>query len=118
MNLIRSSFTKIAKHRTFEYEQRYSKKEEKLPLEERIQFEKGAILKRKNTLASKRGKLFSHKDKMTPQRKMAIYILFSSMMGTVYFLYKNMDKGWTYTVFFLSLLLLLLIALIRINNQR
>ena len=101
----------------FNYEPRYLK-DEKLPLEERIKFEKGAMLKKSNTLHKFKKPIFSHKEKLTKTRKRTLMFLLLAQMGVIYLIITNMHKGWSYIVFPMILLLGLLILFIRTNNQR
>lgn len=117
MKIFSSKFARVPQHQKFNYEPRYLKNE-KLPLEERIRFEKGALLKNSNTLHKHKRTIFSHKDKLTKSRKRTLMFLLLAQMGVIYFIVTNMHKGWSYTVFPMIFLLGLLILFIRTNNQR
>jgi hypothetical protein len=117
MKIFSSRFARLPKHQTFSYEPRYSNEEEK-PLDERIKFEKGALIQRSNTLAKHRAPIFSHKEKLSAPRKWNLLFLMAAQMGVATYLFKNMERGWAHIIFPLIMLLVLLILFIRVNNQR
>jgi hypothetical protein len=117
MKIFSSKFARLPKHQTFSYEPRYAREEEK-PLEERIKFQKGALLQRSNTLAKHRTPIFSHKEKLSVSRKWNLLLLMGGQMAVAYYLFKNMDRGWGFIIFPLVFLLILLVLFIRVNNQR
>jgi hypothetical protein len=117
MKIFTSKFAKIPKHSTFSYEPRYVQETEK-PIEQRIQFRKGILLERSNTLAKHRSPIFSHKEKLSTSRKWSMLMLIGGQFASAYYWFKNMDRGWAHLVFPLIFLLVLLILFIRENNRR
>ena len=117
MKIFSSRFARVPQHQKFHYEPRYVKNEEE-PLDQRIKFERGALLKRTNTLHKYKKPIFSHKEKLSTSRKRTLMFLLLAQMGLIYFIVTNMHKGWSYIVFPMIFLLGLLILFIRTNNQR
>lgn len=117
MKLFTSKFARLPKHSTFTYEPRYASEEEK-PLEERIQFKKGALIERSNTLAKHRAPIFSHREKLSNTKKWSMLMLIGGQFAVAYYLFNNMSRGWSHLVFPLIFLLILLVLFIRENNRR
>ena len=119
MNFLKSGFSRVARHQQYQYEPRYTEPEkDEKTIEERIKFERGSRLKNVNSLAKHRGPIFSHKAKLTTQRKWKLIFLLTFIFGDVMFLWRNVHKGWPYFIFPILLVIILLVLLIRTNNQR
>lgn len=120
MDFLKSGFSRVAKHTRFNYEPRYKEDnpEKEKPLEERIRFERGHLLKSSNTLAKHRAPIFSHKEKLSSNKKWKLLLLLSALASVTFYWLKNMQKGWPHIIFPLLILLVLLVLFIRANNQR
>lgn len=115
---LKSGFSRVAKHATFEYTPRYAEDEDApLTREERIKFERGSKIKDINSLANKRSPVLSYRNKSKKADKWKLLLLLGAIIADSGYLLSNMEKGWVHIAVGSVILLVLLVFFISTQKK-